>query len=65
MTEKTKWMCRVVDCTREAVVGWGGDLFPPVDVCSKHLEELSGGAIALHTNRGQSLRVKPLHRATI
>lgn len=65
MTEKTNWMCRVVDCTGQAVVGWGDDLFPPVEVCSSHLEELSEGALAIHTHGGRSLLVKPLHRRTI
>lgn len=65
MTMTTNWMCRVVDCTGQAVMGWGADLFPPVEVCARHLGELSEGALALHTNGGNSLLVKPLGRGTI
>jgi hypothetical protein len=65
MTKTTTWMCCVVGCSNEAVAGWGGDLFPSVDVCSGHLDELAGGALALHTHRGQNLIVKPLHQGTI
>jgi len=60
MTKTTAWRCRVVDCTSEAVAGWGGDLHPPVDVCSGHLDDLAGGAVAIHTKGGQSLLVKQL-----
>lgn len=65
MAETTTWLCRVVDCTREAVAGWGEDLFPPVDVCSRHLDELADGALAIHMDGGASLRIKPLQRGTI
>jgi hypothetical protein len=65
MTETTTWTCGVVDCAREAVVGWGEDLFPPVEVCDRHLDELAGGALAIHTHGGTRLLVKPLTRGTI
>ena len=60
MTDATTWACRVVGCTSDAVAGWGGDLHPPVEVCSAHLDDLAGGAVAIHTNRGQDLLVKQL-----
>ena len=65
MTKTTAWMCCVVGCRSEAVAGWGGDLYPSVDVCSSHLDELAGGALALHTHGGENLIVKPLHAGTI
>jgi hypothetical protein len=60
MTDTTTWVCRVVGCTSDAVAGWGGDLHPAVDVCSAHLLDLAGGAVAIHTNGGQGLLVRPL-----
>jgi hypothetical protein len=60
MTETTTWTCRVVDCTSDAVAGWGGDLHPPVEVCAGHLDDLAGGAVAIHTNGGQQLLVRQL-----
>lgn len=65
MTETTAWTCRVLHCTSDATAGWGSDLYPPVDVCARHLDELAAGALALHTNRGRDLIVRPLHRGTI
>jgi hypothetical protein len=65
MTRTTTWMCRVVGCTSEAVAGWGEDRCPPVEVCSRHLDDITGGALAIPTNGGQSLLVKPLHGGTI
>jgi hypothetical protein len=65
MTQTTTWTCRVVNCGREAVAGWGDDLFPSIDVCSGHLDELARGALALHTNGGRNLLVKPLQKGTI
>lgn len=58
MTRTATWTCCVVDCAGEAVAGWGEDLFPSVDVCSRHLAELAGGALALPTNGGRNLLVK-------
>jgi len=60
MTDTRLWACRVTGCTRDAVAGWGGDLYPPVEVCSAHLDDLAGGAVAIHTDGGRSLLVKQL-----
>jgi hypothetical protein len=65
MTETGTWTCRVVNCARGAVLGWGDDLFPPVEVCARHLDELAGGALAIHTDGGTRLLLKPLARGTI
>lgn len=65
MTATTTWTCCVLDCTSEATTGWGSDVYPPVDVCSAHLDELAAGAVALHVDRGRKLIVKPLHKGTI
>ena len=61
----TSWTCSVQDCSSAATAGWGSDVYPPVDVCSAHLDELAGGALALHTDRGRTLIVKPLGRGTL
>lgn len=47
------------------MAGWGSDLSPAVDVCARHLDELSGGAVAIHTDAGRSLLIKPLRKGTI
>lgn len=65
MTGTTTWTCRVQGCTSEATTGWGSDVYPPVDVCSQHLDELAAGALVLHVNRGRNLIVRPLHRGAI
>lgn len=65
MTATAIWTCRVVNCSNEATSGWGSDIFPPVEVCAEHLDELARGALAIHTDGGESLMVKPLSRGTI
>ena len=60
MSQTTTWACRVVGCTSKAVAGWGSDLHPPVEVCTGHLDDLAGGAVAIPTDGGRSLLVKRL-----
>lgn len=55
----------MVDCSNEATSGWGSDIYPSVDVCARHLDELAAGALVLHTHGGRGLLVKPLRRGTI